>query len=202
MTRSGRPSPFRAMRLHERGRIETSDKAPQERTMSNTAPHAVIENIDQVARGEEELAERRGLGERLGDLVGTSAGTLAFVCGQLVFVLGWALVNAGLVPGLPVFDPFPYSLLSGLLSLEGVLLTCFVLIKQAHESRLSERRSHLNLQANLLTEKEVTKLIQMLERMSAAEGTQDRVTDEETRELGQVTAVGELARELDRRLDQ
>lgn len=169
--------------------------------MPDTAPRSVAENIDQVVRGEEELTRRRGLDERLGDAVGGTAGTLAFVCGQLVLVAGWAAANAGLLPGVPVFDPFPYSLLGGIMSLEGVLLACFVLMKQGHESRLSERRSHLNLQVNLLVEKEVTKLIQMMERTSAAQGTQPSVTDEETRELGQVTAVGNLAQELDRRLE-
>jgi len=66
----------------------------------------------------------------------------------------------------------------------------------------SERRSHLNLQANLLVEQEVTKLIQMMHRTSAVEGTEASVVDAETRELGRVTAVGELAQELDRRLGQ
>lgn len=117
-------------------------------------------------------------------------------------VLGWVAANAGLVPGVPAFDPFPFSLGGALLSLEGVLLACFVLIKQAHEGRLSERRSHLNLQANLLVEQEVTKLIQMMHRTSAVAGTEASVVDAETRELGRVTAVGELPQELDRRLGQ
>lgn len=72
------------------------------------------------------------------------------------------MVNTGLVPGLPVFDPFPFELDGALLSLERVLLASFVPLKQAHEGRLSEWRSHLNLQAKLLVEKEVTKLIQMM----------------------------------------
>ena len=76
-----------------------------------------------------------------------------------------------------------------------------MLLKQAHEGRLSERRSHLNLQANLLVEKEVTKLIQMLQRQSRANGTERQVVDSEAREMAQNTAVGHLAQELDRRLD-
>ncbi len=54
-----------------------------------------------------------------------------------------------LLPGAPAFDPFPYSLGGEILSLESVLLAAFVLMKQAHEGRMSERRSHLNLQVNL-----------------------------------------------------
>lgn len=167
-----------------------------------TAPQSVIENIDQVVRLEEALTARRTLGERLGEAVGGFAGKLAFVLAQLLLVLFWVLANAGKLPGVPQFDPFPYSLGGALLSLEGVLLASFVLIKQGHEARLSERRSHLNLQANLLVEKEVTKLIQMMERASAADGTASRVVDQESRELAQATALGNLAEELDRRLDR
>lgn len=165
-------------------------------------PQSVIDNVDAVIRLEEELTAGRSLGQRLGDAVGSFAGRLTFVCAQIASVSAWVAINAGWVPGVPAFDPPPYSLGGALLSLEGVLLASFVLIKQAHEGRLSERRSHLNLQANLLVEKEVTKLLQMMQRISALEGTQHQVVDDETRELGEVTAVGHLAAELDRRLDR
>lgn len=112
----------------------------------------------------------------------------------------WATVNTGLVPGLPSFDPFPFALLTMLVSMEGVLLTTFVLIKQNRASQRADRRDHLDLQINLLTEKEVTKLIQMLEHISAHLGIEREVVDDETRELGEVTAVGELAQELDDKL--
>ena len=168
--------------------------------MARAMPQSVIDNVDAIVRLEEELTAARDWGERLGDAVGSFAGRLAFVCAQVAAVAAWVGVNAGWAPGLAPFDPFPYSLGGALLSLEGVLLASFVLMKQAHEGRLSERRSHLNLQANLLVEKEVTKLIQMMQRMSALDGTHDQVVDDEAMELGQVTAVGHLAEELDGRL--
>lgn len=166
------------------------------------APKSVIENIDIVVGTEESLTARRNAGERFSEMVAGFASTPAFLVLQGAAVAAWVVANAGLVPNVPVFDPFPYSLGGALLSLEGVLLACFVLTKQAHEGRLSERRSHLNLQANLLVEQEVTKLIQMMQRTSAVEGTEGAVVDSETREMGRVTAVKELAKELDRRLEQ
>ena len=99
----------------------------------------------------------------------------------------------------PAFDPYPFQLLCMLVSLEGVLLSTFVLIKQNRMSNRADRRAHLDLQMNLLTEKEVTKVIQLLERISDHLGLTDH-GDAETRELGQETAVDELARELDQRL--
>ncbi len=168
--------------------------------MTGAAPKSVIANIEAIVGAEEALTARRSRGERLGEKVADFAGTPTFLLTQASAVVAWVVLNAGLVPAIPIFDPFPYSLGGALLSLEGVLLACFVLTKQAHEGRLSERRSHLNLQANLLVEQEVTKLIQMMLRTSAVEGIEAAVVDAESHELGQVTAVDELAKELDRRL--
>ena len=75
-------------------------------------------------------------------------------------------MNAGTIPQLTRFDPFPYPLLSSITSLEAVLLTAFVLIKQNRMAMIADRRDHLDLQVNLLTEREATQIIQMLDRLS------------------------------------
>lgn len=166
------------------------------------APRTVVENIDHVLGLENELTARRGLAGRVVDRVVNGAGRLRFVVVQLLAVALWVVVNAGLVPGVPAFDPFPYSLAGEVLSLEGVLLACFVLMKQRHESRLSERRSHLTLQANLLVEREVSKLIQMMQHLAAASGNHALVADAEATEMAERTSVHHLADQLDRRLDE
>lgn len=165
--------------------------------MSSHAPRTVTENIRTVIQVEEEIRNRRGLKDRIADAIGTFAGTVGFVLLHLAWFFAWVVINAGFVPGLPRFDPYPYQLLAMIVSLEGVLLSTFVLIKQNRMTLSSDRRGHLDLQINLLTEKEVTKLIQMLERMAAHMGMETDVVDEEARELGEVTAVGDLAREVE-----
>jgi uncharacterized membrane protein len=87
-----------------------------------------------------------------------------------------------------------------LVSLEGVLLSTFVLIKQNRMSARSDDRAHLDLQVSLLAEQEVTKVIQMLERISGQLGIEKAVVDAEAQELGRMTAVGDLARSLHQRL--
>lgn len=165
--------------------------------MSSHAPRTVTENIRTVIQVEEEVRSRRGLKDRIADAIGTFAGTVGFVLLHLAWFAAWVAINAGLVPGVPRFDPYPYQLLAMIVSLEGVLLSTFVLIKQNRMALFSDRRGHLDLQINLLTEKEVTKLIQMMERMAAHMGMEADVVDDEARELGEVTAVGDLAREVE-----
>jgi hypothetical protein len=71
------------------------------------------------------------------------------------------------------FDPYPFSLLSVVLSMEAVLLTSFVLIRQNRMSKRVDQRSHLDLQINLLSEKEVTKVLQVLQRISRHLGIEE-----------------------------
>lgn len=160
------------------------------------APTAIVDNVNAIVASEEELTARRTNAERPGDTIGGFVGTLRFVMLQLAAVCTWVVVNAGLLP----FDPYPYSLGGALLSLEGVVLAAFVLMRQAHEGTLSARRSHLNLQANLLVEQEVTKLIQMLQRHSTATGTHADVIDDESEAMAHGTVIGALTQELDQRM--
>ena len=164
--------------------------------MSNQMPRSVTENIRTVIQVEEEQRNQRGLKDRIADAIGSFAGTVTFVLLHLAWFAVWAAINAGLIPGVPKFDPYPFQLLCMIVSLEGVLLSTFVLIKQNRMTLSSDRRNHLDLQINLLTEKEVTKLIQMMERMAAHMGVDAGVVDAEARELAEVTAVGDLAREV------
>lgn len=164
------------------------------------APRAAVRNIAEVVRLEEEAARRRPPSSRIADAAAGFAGTLGFVAAHATWIALWAAANTGLLPGVPIFDPYPFGLLGGLFSLEGVLLAAFVLMKQNRMSARAEERSHLDLQISLLAEQEVTKVIQMLGRIGAQLGIEERVVDPEAQELGAVTAIGELAHELQEQL--
>jgi Protein of unknown function (DUF1003) len=73
----------------------------------------------------------------------------------------------GLVSGWRPIDPFPFSFLTLVVSLEAIFLSIFVLVSQNNLTRQSERRAHLDLQINLLAEQESTKTVALLERIAA-----------------------------------
>jgi uncharacterized membrane protein len=166
---------------------------------ASRAPAAVAENIDKVIRVENESSRPRSRSEAIADAVGGFVGTVTFVVAQLFAFAAWVLVNAGGMPQLPAFDPFPYPLLSCITSLEAVLLAAFVLMKQNRLGMVADRRDHLDLQVNLLTEQRATQIIQMLDRLSARLGV-DQHGDEVSRELGRRVAVEHLVEELHSRL--
>src|SRR3954451_15745737 len=99
-------------------------------TAPSSPPRTAQSNIETVVQLEEEEERHRSFADRFPEMIGSFAGSIAFVVCQLAFVGLWAVANSEVVPGLPAFDPFPYSLLSGALGLESVLLTAFVLIRQ------------------------------------------------------------------------
>jgi uncharacterized membrane protein len=162
-------------------------------------PASVAENIDKIVRAEEEAIGRRSRGEAITAAIGAFVGTIPFIILQIMVFAIWAVVNAGTIPQISVFDPFPYPLLATFTSLEAVLLAAFVLMKQNRMGMVADRRDHLDLQVNLLTEQRATQIIQMLDRLSTRLGI-DQHQDEVSRELGRHVAVEHLVEELHSRL--
>ena len=86
------------------------------------------------------------------------AGTTAFVYINAAFFAIWILLNVGLF-GLKPFDPFPFVMLTTVVSLEAIFLSLFVLLSQNRMQRVADERSELDLQINLLAEHELTRLM-------------------------------------------
>jgi uncharacterized membrane protein len=157
-------------------------------------------HIDSIVKQEEEALERRSASERFADAVGSFAGSLLFVVFHLVLWTAWLLVNRGKVPGVPPFDPYPFQFLGVIVAGEAVLLSSFILIRQNRMMRRGERRDHLNLQVDLLAEKEITKVLQMVRAICGQMGLQNIMADQEIRELSQTTSIESISQTLEDRL--
>ncbi len=105
-------------------------------------------------------------------------------------------MNTGVLPFLPKFDPYPFILLAMIVSVEGVLLSTFVLMKQNRMQQRSDARDNLNLQIDLLAEKEVTKALQLLRAISQKLDIPELEQDEELQEMAGNTSVDSLAKRI------
>ncbi len=161
---------------------------------------AAEQNIRTIARLEQETMERRGLSERIGDAFTRVMGSLGFVVAHAIGFGAWFSINLGWIPGVEPFDPFPFGILTLIVSTEGVFLAIFVLISQNRMGRLANQRSHLNLQISLLAEQETTKILQRLKAVSDHLGIAE--ADEEIRRLSESTHLEVLAEELKRNLPE
>ena len=102
--------------------------------------------------------------------------------------------TTGRVPGVRPFDPFPYVGLSTIVSLEAIFLSLFILVSQNRASRRADERAHLDLQVNLLSEREATKMLQLLQALCAYHGL-SAADDAEVTELLRETEPAIIARE-------
>jgi uncharacterized membrane protein len=120
-------------------------------------------NISTLLRLREETAQRRPLQAYLADSITWFSGKMMFVYLHVVWFGVWIVINEGLIPSLRPFDPYPFGLLTMVVSLEAIFLSTFVLISQNRLSEEADRRADLDLHIGLLTEHEVTRVLQMLD---------------------------------------
>ncbi|MDI1274541.1 DUF1003 domain-containing protein [Polaromonas sp.] len=126
------------------------------------------QNVQAMQRLEEAALASRSRSDRIASLIARFCGSMTFVGVHVAIFSFWLLVNSA--SAMPHFDPYPFTLLTLVVSLEAIFLSTFILISQNHELRISERRNQLDLQINLLTEQENTKMLQMLERIAKKVG--------------------------------
>jgi uncharacterized membrane protein len=93
-------------------------------------------------------------------MIGVASAT-PFLAVHAVLFIVWIVWNIPGVP-LPHFDPYPYGMLTTIVSLEAIFLSIFVLMTQSRESKIGELREELTLQVNLRVEEEVTKTLHLV----------------------------------------
>ena len=159
-------------------------------------------NIETIVKMEEEFLQQRSAGARIVDAAVDSVGTMPSFLLHVGLFLGWILLNSGMIAVLRPWDPFPFILLTMFVSMEGVILALFVLMKQNRMSRRADERDHLHLQVDLLAEKEITTMLQMQQRMMLHLGMPEPAPDSEVRQLAEETAVENIANELKEKLPE
>lgn len=158
-------------------------------------------NIQKIADLEAENLNRRTLSERIGDRMVTLAGSGWFAFAHIVWFCVWIAVNRGWIRGIAPFDPYPFNLLTMVVSLEAIFITIGVLISQNRMARQADRRAHLDLQINLLAEQESTATLRLLGLIAERLGIKfEQGVPEERATLEAETDIKELVTELDKKL--
>jgi uncharacterized membrane protein len=174
---------------------------PNPKEKDNPALSKVIErNIRTIIHLRTKAARERSLGDRIADSITSFSGRMIFAYVHIVWFGIWILLNTGWFTkwfGMNVFDPFPYGLLTMIVSLEAIFLATFVLISQNRLSEENERRANLDLQIGLLTEHELTRVLQMLDAIEKKMGILDR-KDKELADLEMETRPEDVLAEIHR----
>jgi uncharacterized membrane protein len=146
------------MKQSLQNQVKTKDNAGD-----NPALSSVIErNIRTIIQLRLKEAHERSMQDRIADAITSFSGRMVFVYVHVFWFGVWILLNTGNF-GVRPFDPFPYGLLTMIVSLEAIFLSTFVLISQNRFSREAEYRADLAMHIGLLTEHEITRVLQMLD---------------------------------------
>lgn len=127
----------------------------------NISPHLHLPSRHIIKSLKAKYRVKRTLVEKITDLMTTSFGSITFLLFNLGLFVVWILINIGVIPFIKPFDLFPFGLLTMIVSLEAIILSIFVLISQNRASKIDDLREEIDLQVDLVTEAELTKLIKL-----------------------------------------
>lgn len=102
---------------------------------------------------------------QLADDLTSMTGTPTFLFLNAIGFFLWIYINLGLVPGISVFDPFPFGLLTMFVSLEAIFLSIFVLVSQNRSAKITTIREEMHMRVDLIAEEEITKVLEILAEM-------------------------------------
>ncbi len=151
-------------------------------------------NVETVLKLEEAAREQRTRTDRVAEVIAGFCGSMTFVWVHVAWFGGW--IGFNFMPGVKHIDPFPFTFLTLVVSLEAIFLSTFILISQNHDSRVSEKRNHLDLQINLLSEQENTKMLALLHQIALKLGA-DISQDPHIEVLAQATKPEALVEQIE-----
>jgi uncharacterized membrane protein len=182
------PQPSGAAKILERDSNLTT-------TVGSAAPPtSVLHNVQTIAELEAQSSAKRSGLDRFSDRVSDFASSSSFLLIHVGWFSGWTISNT--LARHPI-DPYPFTFLTFLVSLEAIFLTSFVLISQNHLEAQTRRRAALDLQINLLAEREMTSVLRRVTAIAAHLGLSEDDAEEEMKELAEHTDVAVVAQTVD-----
>jgi len=103
---------------------------------------------------------RRTFIEKLADRMTEYFGSVNFLFFNALFFVTWIYLNGRFLAIKP-FDPYPFTFLTMVVSLEAIFLSIFVLISQNRSTKIEELRDELDLKVDTISESELTELLKM-----------------------------------------
>jgi uncharacterized membrane protein len=160
--------------------------------------HVIHRNIRKIIQVRRKAAREQGLQDRIANAMTSFSGSMTFFYVHIAWFSLWFLLNTGHLGTAP-FDPYPYGFLTMVVSLEAIFLATFVLISQNLLAREASRLADLGLQTGLLTEHELTRVLQMLRAIQQKIGiSNDEDSNLADADLEMETRPEDVLAEIDR----
>ena len=112
-----------------------------------------------------EAEDKRTTVQKVADWIADFSGSIPFLMIHVVFFAVWIGLNIHAVPFAPMFDPFPYGLLTMVVSLEAIFLSVFVLLSQNRQAAKERIRGDIEYEVNIKAELEIAHLHEKTDRV-------------------------------------
>lgn len=163
------------------------------------APHlakAIERNIKALRELKKERDSKRSVQDAVADFITGFSGNLNFIYVHVVWFGIWIPWNMNML-GFTPFDPYPFGLLTMIVSLEAIFLSTFVLISQNRMMTASDKRAELDLHINLIAEHEITKILKLTDSIADHLGLKEGA-DPELEELERNISPTDILLEIER----
>jgi len=136
----------------------------------------------------------RSLLTQISDDLTEVCGSTPFLIFHILLFAAWIILNLEIIPGTIPFDPFPFGLLTMVVSLEAIFLAIFILVSQNRSAYVNTLREEVHLRVNLIAEEEITKTLEVLAELRRHVGI--KKPDPELEEMLQRTDTGYIERSI------
>jgi uncharacterized membrane protein len=186
-------------RVHNMLEVHLLQKQMKDHQDDNPALTNVIQrNIRKIIQFRMKVVQEQGAQDRIAKGMTAFSGSMVFFYIHVVWFSVWFLLNTGHL-GITPFDPYPYGFLTVVVSLEAIFLATFVLISQNLLGKEAEHLTDLGLQTGLLTEHELTRVLQMLRAIQNKIGiTNDEAVNRADEDLEMETRLEDVLSEIER----
>jgi uncharacterized membrane protein len=110
------------------------------------------------------IEKRKNFIDKVSDKITEFTGSMAFVYLHIIWFGLWLLYN---LTSPEAFDPYPFGLLTLIVSLEAIILATFILISQNRQSEISDMRSELDYETDIRSEKNSAEILALLKKIQA-----------------------------------
>ncbi|MGW1878307.1 DUF1003 domain-containing protein [Streptomyces sp. NPDC001975] len=105
-----------------------------------------------IVHEQDVVARMRGTQDRIADAITAFAGTMTFVYLHALWFAVWIVCNEGVFGDDAIWDPFPFGLLTMIVSLEAIFLSTFVMVSQNRQAARENVRADLDFETNVRSE--------------------------------------------------
>ena len=103
--------------------------------------------------------------QRVADWIAWFSGSMPFLMINGGWFVIWIVLNTLILGSADAFDPYPFGLLTMIVSLEAIFLSCFVLVSQNRQAEKDRVRADIEYEVNIKAELEIAHLHEKTDRL-------------------------------------